>query len=61
MPCLCLLTPDLHGLQCEMALAKYLGVRYAIGLNSGASAIFMALKCSGLEPGAPVLRTMMVP
>lgn len=42
-------------LQCEVALAQYLGVRYCIGLNSGASAIFMALKCAELPPGAPVL------
>lgn len=42
-------------LRTEAKLAKYLGVRYALGLNSGGSAIFLALKCGGLTLGAPVL------
>jgi len=42
-------------LKCERALANYIGVKYAIGLNSGASAIFMGLKCSGFPDGSKVL------
>jgi len=42
-------------LQTEQALSRYLGVKYTLGLNSGGSAIFLALKCAELETGAPVL------
>jgi len=43
-------------LEAERALAKYIGMKWCIGLNSGASAIYLAMKCSGLcEHGAPVL------
>jgi dTDP-4-amino-4,6-dideoxygalactose transaminase len=42
-------------LQCERAFAEYIGVRWAIGLNSGASAIFLALKCGAVPMDAPVL------
>lgn len=39
----------------ELDFAKYVGSKYALGLNSGGCAIFMALKCLNLEPNAPVL------
>jgi len=42
-------------LKTERALAEYLGVKYTIGLNSGGSAIFLALKCADLAPDTPVL------
>lgn len=42
-------------LKTERALCDYLGVKYTIGLNSGGSAIFLALKCADLPHGAPVL------
>jgi len=42
-------------LKCERAVAEYIGCKYVIGLNSGASAIFLALKCGGLPRDAPVL------
>lgn len=42
-------------LKTERALAEYLGVKYTIGLNSGGSAIFLALKCADLPPDTPVL------
>ena len=47
--------PCAYLLKCERAFAKYIGCKYAIGLNSGASAIFMALKCSGFPDGSKVL------
>jgi len=42
-------------LKCERAVTNYIGTKYCIGLNSGASAIFLALKCGGLPRDAPVL------
>ena len=36
-------------------MAKYLGVKYCLGLNSGGSALFLALKLSGVTQGTPVL------
>jgi len=41
--------------QAEAAMAQYLGVRYCLGLNSGGSALFLALKLSGVTEGTPVL------
>ena len=41
--------------QAEAAMAQYLGVRYCLGLNSGGSALFLALKLSGVTEGTSVL------
>jgi len=41
--------------QAEEEMAKYLGVKYCLGLNSGGSALFLALKLSGVTQGTPVL------
>merc|ERR1711953_1022185 len=42
-------------LKTERALAKYLNMKYCLGLNSGGSAIFLALKCADMPHGAVVL------
>jgi len=42
-------------LKTERALAKYLNMKYCLGLNSGGSAIFLALKCADMPDGALVL------
>jgi dTDP-4-amino-4,6-dideoxygalactose transaminase len=47
--------PTNYLLKTEQALAKYIGTKYCLGLNSGASAIFLALKCADLPLDAPVL------
>jgi dTDP-4-amino-4,6-dideoxygalactose transaminase len=39
----------------ERDFAAYLGVRYAVAMNSCGSTLFLALKCSGVKPGDPVL------
>lgn len=39
----------------EEEFAAYLGVRYAVGLNSGGCALFVALKSAGVAPGDEVL------
>lgn len=39
----------------ERELADYLGVPYVCGVNSGGSALFLALKAVGVEAGEPVL------
>jgi len=44
-----------HVSQAEVAMAQYLGVKYCLGLNSGGSALFLALKLSGVTQGVPVL------
>lgn len=41
--------------RCEFALADYTGHKYCVALNSCGSAIFMALKCVGAQPGDRVL------
>ena len=49
--------PEEHAylLKFERAMAQYVGTKYALGVNSGASAIFLALKCGGVPVGATVL------
>lgn len=39
----------------EEAICKYTGFKYAIGLNSCGSALFLALKCVGVQPNDLVL------
>jgi len=41
--------------EAEVEIAKYLGVKFCLGLNSGGCAIFLALKLSGVSHGTPVL------
>lgn len=39
----------------EKALAEYVGTKYAVGLNSGTDALYLALKAMGVGPGDEVL------
>lgn len=39
----------------EARLAELVGRRYAVGVNSGGAAIFVALRACGVQPGDPVL------
>lgn len=39
----------------EKKFAKYIGVKYAVGLNSGTDALYLALKASGVGKGDVVL------
>ncbi len=39
----------------ELEFAEYVGSRYAVGVNSGGCALFIALKTVGVEPGDRVL------
>ena len=39
----------------EQEYAEYMGARYAVAVNSGGCALFLALKSVGVGPGTPVL------
>src|SRR5437660_7476684 len=39
----------------EQEFASYIGARYAVGVSSGTSALELALKVAGIEPGDEVL------
>jgi dTDP-4-amino-4,6-dideoxygalactose transaminase len=41
--------------QCEKDFAAYTGHKYAVGLNSCGSAIYLSLMCAGVKPGDKVL------
>jgi len=44
-----------HASLFELEFAEYIGSRYAVGVNSGGSAIYLGLKVAGVEPGDKVL------
>lgn len=46
---------QLEASKLEAEFAAYLGARYCVALNSGGAAMFVALKCAGVEPGVKVL------
>jgi dTDP-4-amino-4,6-dideoxygalactose transaminase len=43
----------------EKAFAKYVGVRHCVGVNSGTSALHLALICAGVRPGDEVITVPM--
>jgi dTDP-4-amino-4,6-dideoxygalactose transaminase len=43
----------------EQAFAKYAGAKHCVGLNSGTSALHLALICAGVKPGDEVITVPM--
>jgi dTDP-4-amino-4,6-dideoxygalactose transaminase len=43
----------------ERAFAEYVGARYCVGVNSGTSALHLALICAGVRPGDEVVTVPM--
>lgn len=46
---------QLEASKLEIEFARYLGARFCVALNSGGSAMLVALKCAGVSPGVKVL------
>lgn len=47
--------------QFEENIASFVGVKYAVGVNSGTDALFLSLKDAGIRPGDEVLSLPMYP
>ena len=43
------------GEEFEKTLAEYVGTKYAVALNSGTDALYLALRASGVQPGDEVI------